>query len=193
MSSTDQALDRLFPWFALRVRNRAEELVGSALQGKGYETFVPTYLECRRYASCVKKVNTALFPGYLFCRLDANRRLPLLTTPGVHHIVSFSGIPYPVDEEEVAAIKRVVDSKLPATPWPYLTVGNRARIESGPFLGLEGIVTTFKGRERLVLSVNLLQRSVAVEIDRSWIRPMGVAGPGALLIREGSARERLSL
>jgi len=183
MSSQHQPADGLLPWFALRVRNRAEELVGSALKSKGYEVFVPTYLDVRRYASCVKKVNAALFPGYFFCRLNVNNRLPLLQTPGVQHIVSLGGVPCAVDEGELAAIRLVVESKLPAVPWPYLTAGHHARIESGPFAGLEGIVIQIKGRERLVLSVNLLQRSVAVEIDRSWVRPMGVAGPGSLSVR----------
>jgi len=186
MPSGHQPIDGILPWFALKVRSRAEELVGKAIETKGYEVFVPTYLECRRYASCVKKVNAALFPGYLFCRLDVNNRLPLLKTPWVHQIVSLSGVPCPLDEAEVAAIRLVVDSKLPAIPWPYLTIGNRARIESGPFAGLEGIVMKLKGRERLVLSVHLLQRSVAVEIDRSWVRPMGVAGPGSLTVPERS-------
>lgn len=174
-------MEGTLPWFALRVRNRAEELVGSALESKGYQVFVPTYLDVRRYASCVKKVDAALYPGYLFCRLEVNNRLPLLTTPGVHHIVSLGGVPCPIDEAEISAIRLVVDSKLPAIPWPYLTAGHRARIESGPFVGLEGIVILLKGRERLVLSVHLLQRSVAVEIDRSWVRPMGVVGPGSLM------------
>jgi transcription antitermination factor NusG len=167
-------------WFALRVRNRAEELVGSALESKGYEVFAPTYLDCRKYAGRIKKVNAALFPGYLFCRFDVNNRLPLLTTNGVHHIVSLGGTPTPIDEAEVEAIRLVVRSECQAIPWPYLNTGHRARIENGPFAGLEGIVMTFKGSERLVLSVHLLQRSVAVEIDRSWIRPLGVPGPGAL-------------
>lgn len=175
-------VDDRFPWFAVNVRTRAEELVGSALGSKGYQVFVPTYLECRRYASCVKKVNAALFPGYLFCRLDLTHRLPLLQTSGVNHIVSMGGDFRPLEETEISAIRRVVDSKLPTLPWPYLTTGHRARIECGPFVGMEGIVTKFKGRERLVLSVDLLQRSVAVEIDRSWIRPMGAAGPGSLTL-----------
>jgi transcription antitermination factor NusG len=185
MHSEHQPQDRPYPWFALKVRLRAEELAGTAIRNKGYDVFVPTYLDCRRYAGCVKKVQAALFPGYLFCRLDVGNRLPLLQTPGVHHIVSLGGIPCAVDESEIEAIRVVVDSKLPAIPWPYLTAGHRARIECGPFAGIEGVVITIKGRERLVLSVHLLQRSVAVEIDRSWVRPMGVSGPGSLGMAPG--------
>jgi transcription antitermination factor NusG len=161
------------------VRSRAELLVGKSLESREHKVFVPTYLDVRKYQSCVKKVNAALFPGYLFCRLDANNRLGVLQTPGVHHIVSLGGVPCPVDEQELSAIRLAVDSHLPAQPWPYLTTGLQARIECGPLAGLEGIVTLLKGHERLVLSVHMLQRSVAIEIDRSWIRPVGVRRPGA--------------
>jgi transcription antitermination factor NusG len=160
------------PWFALRVRSRAEQLAGTALSGKGFEVFVPTYVECRRYSSCVKKVEAALFPGYLFCRLDVNQRLPILTTPGVEHIVSFGGIPQAIADREISAIRTVVDSRLPAIPWPYLKAGNPVRIEFGPLAGLEGQVVLEKSRERLVLSVDLLQRSISVEIERTWVRPL---------------------
>ncbi|HEY1219836.1 MAG TPA: transcription termination/antitermination NusG family protein [Bryobacteraceae bacterium] len=161
------------PWFALRVRSRAEQLVGGSLSGKGYEVFLPTYLECRRYSSCVKKVDAALFPGYLFCRLNVNQRLPVLSTRGVEHIVSCAGVPRFVPDSEIAAIRTVVEAQLPAIPWPYLRLGTAVRIEFGPLAGLEGLVVLEKSRERLVLSVHLLQRSVSVEIERSWVRPLG--------------------
>jgi|SRR5271157_834772 len=167
--------DGSLPWFAIRVRSRAEQLVGTALSGKGYEIFLPTYLECRRYSSCVKKVDAALFPGYLFCRLDVNRRLPVLSTTGVEHIVSTAGAPHPIEESEIAAIRTVIESRLATVPWPYLKVGTPVRIEFGPLAGLEGLVVTEKSRQRLVLSVHLLQRSVAVEIERSWVRPLAPA------------------
>jgi transcription antitermination factor NusG len=164
--------DGSFPWFALRVRSRAEQLVGTALSGRGYEIFLPTYLECRRYSSCVKKVNAALFPGYLFCRLDVNRRLPVLSTSGVEHIVSTGGVPQPLEDSEIAAVRTLVESRLSAVPWPYLKAGNPVRIEYGPLAGIEGLVVSEKSRERLVLSVHLLQRSVAVEIERAWVRSL---------------------
>jgi transcription antitermination factor NusG len=172
MSGERTPSDRSLPWFALRVRSRAEQLVGTALSGRGYEIFLPTYLECRRYASCVKKVDAALFPGYLFCRLDVNHRLPVLSASGVEHIVSIAGVPHPIEDTEIAAIRTVVESNLSAVPWPYLKVGNPVRIEFGPLVGLEGLVVVEKSRQRLVLSVHLLQRSVSVEIERSWVRPL---------------------
>jgi transcription antitermination factor NusG len=120
-------------------------------------------------------VDAALFPGYLFCRLDVNRRLPVLSTCGVERIVSAGGVPQPIEDAEIAAIRTVVESQLATVPWPYLKVGNRVRIEFGPLAGIEGLVVLEKSRERLVLSVHLLQRSVAVEIERSWVRPLAPA------------------
>ena len=87
-------------------------------------------------------------------------------------------MPEPIAETEIAAIRTVVESELPAVPWPYLKTGNLVRIEFGPLAGLEGLVVTEKSRQRLVLSVHLLQRSVSVEIDRSWVRPL--AAPAAM-------------
>lgn len=164
-----------YPWFALKVRTRSEHLVSSALRGRGYDPFLPTYLDCRQYSDRIKKVQTALFPGYIFCRFDPERRLPILTTAGVDHVVSVAGVPMPVDETELEAVRRVVANGLPAIPWQHLTAGDRARIQFGSLAGIEGIVLSTRGVDRLILSVSLLQRSVSIEIDRAWIRPLRVA------------------
>lgn len=162
----------ILPWFAVQVRSRGEALVESQLQGRAYETFLPTYLECRNYSDRIRKVDVALFPGYLFCRFDPQRRAPILATPGVQRIVSFSGQLTPVDEAELDSVRKVVGGSGSARPWPYLNIGDRVRVEVGAFSGVEGILLTDKGADRLVISVTLLQRSVAVEIDRAWIRSL---------------------
>ena len=154
-----------FPWFALQVRVRHEGEVTVHLQGKGYEWFLPTYKERRRWSDRVKQVDAPLFPGYVFCRFNPNDRFPILKTPGVTQIVGYSRVPVPVDEKEIEAIRTLVDSGLPNFPCAYLEVGSRVRIEAGALRGLEGILTDLKGKRRLVLSITLLQRSVAVEID----------------------------
>ena len=110
-----------------------------------------------------------LFPGYMFCRLNPNDRLPILKTPWVIQIVGSHHCPVPVDEAEINAVRILVESGVPNQPWPFLQLGNRVRIESGPLRGLEGILTEFKGNHRLVVSVTLLQRSVAVEIDSAFV------------------------
>jgi transcription antitermination factor NusG len=160
------------PWFALKVRAKAEALVESVLEKKSYETFLPTYTDCRYYSDRIKKIQAALFPGYLFCRFDPDRRFAVLNTLGVQHIVSFNGAPARIEDAEIAALKRVIASHRSTKPWPYLKAGDLARIEYGALSGVEGILVAEKGADLLVLSVSILQRSVAVQIDRAWIRPV---------------------
>jgi transcription antitermination factor NusG len=161
----------VLPWYGLRVRTLGEPKLKEILRHKGYEVFLPTYVNVRRYTDRIKKVNEALFPGYLFCRLDAKHRLSILTTPGVESIVSVAGVPQSISEEEIDAIRKVVDSGALAIPWPYIQTGDRVRIEIGSLRGIEGLLVGVRGGERLILSIHLLQRSIAIEIDRTWVRP----------------------
>ena len=165
------------PWYAVRVRPRFEKMVASALVTKGYEGFLPLYRHRSRWADRIREVRLPLFPGYLFCRFDINHRLPILVTPGVMHVVGIGKAPHPVEDEEIAALQAVVISGLQAEPRSYLTVGRKVRVEVGPLAGVEGILTALKGVSRLVLSVNLLQRSVSVEIEESWIVPVSPTYP----------------
>jgi transcription antitermination factor NusG len=150
-------------WFALRVKPRTERVVADALAGKGYEQFLPLHKERKRWSDRVKVVETPLFAGYVFCRFDVQHRLPILTTPGVMHVVGIGKTPYPIDEDEVASLRVVVDSGLQVESWPYLHVGQRIQIVSGPLTGSSGILQSVKSRDRLVVSISLLQRSVSVE------------------------------
>lgn len=159
-------------WFALQVRAKSEALTERALASNSYETFLPTYTDCRRYSDRVKKVQAALFPGYVFCRFDATNRLPLLVTPGVIQIVSFARGPAPIDEPEVEALRRLVHADFDLRPWPWLTTGDRVRVEHGAFAGVEGILVRTEGSDHLVLSISLLQRSASIKIDRAWVRPL---------------------
>jgi transcription antitermination factor NusG len=158
-----------YPWFALQVRTRHESGVANYLNGQGYESFLPLYKCRKRWSDRVKEVQTPLFPGYLFCRFDAQDRLPIMKTPGVMQIVGVNRVPAPVDEGEISAIQTLVASGIPNQPWPFLQVGEKVRIESGSLCGIEGILMDFKGTQRLVLSITLLQRSVSVEIDSAFV------------------------
>ncbi|MGH9738310.1 MAG: transcription termination/antitermination protein NusG [Candidatus Acidiferrales bacterium] len=160
------------PWFALQVRSRHELGVAKFLNGREYDPFVPVYQSRKRWSDRIKVVAEPLFPGYLFCRIDLDNRLPILTTPGVLQIVGFNRTPVPVDETEIDAIQSLVASGLPSQPWPYLHVGDRVQIGSGPLRGLEGLLVELKGSHRLVVSVTLLHRSVAVEIDSALVRAL---------------------
>jgi transcription antitermination factor NusG len=142
------------------------------LLGKDYECLLPTYVDCRRYSDRLKQVPAALFPGYVFCRFDPLRRLPILTTPGVEHVVGLGKIPQPVEDIEIEAIRRIMESGFLAKPWPYLKVGQRVRINGGSLDGIEGLLVQERGKDRLIISVDLLQRSVSVVIDRHLIRPV---------------------
>jgi transcription antitermination factor NusG len=170
-----------FPWFALQVRTRQEVSVGDQLEGQGYERFLPLYKVRKLWSDRIKQVQAPLFPGYLFCRFNPHDRLPILKTPGVIQIVGFKDGPTTVDESEIRSIQTLVAAGVPHRPWPFLAAGDRVRIESGPLVGLEGILTEVKRSHRLVLSVTLLQRSVAVEIDSALvtaISPSRLKGPG---------------
>ena len=161
-----------YPWYALRVRSLYENTVATHLQGRGYESLLPLYKCRRRWSDRFKEIELPLFPGYVFCQFNILNRLPILSIPGVVHVVGVGKTPFPIDDTEIAAIQAAVKSGLPSQPWPSLQVGHRVRIEYGPLCGLEGILLDFKGRQRLVISVTLLQRSVAVQIDGAWVRPM---------------------
>jgi len=158
-------------WYALRVRSNSEWAVSTALTSKDYESFLPTYRTRRRWSDRMKEIEAPLFQGYTFCRFDATRRLPILTTPGVVSIVGSTAGPIPVDDREIASVRGMVASGAVIGPWPFLREGQYVAVERGPLAGVEGIVVSFKGQYRLAVSVSLLQRSVAVEIDRNWVRP----------------------
>ncbi len=160
------------PWLALQTRCRYEGFVAKQLRHKGYQILLPLYTCRRRWSDRIKELELPLFPGYVFCRFNPLDRLPILVTPGVIQVIGIGKIPTPVDDAEIAAIQTAIQSGLPRQPWPFLQIGQRVRVECGPLCGLEGIFVDFKGRHRLVLSVTLLQRSVAVEVDGAWVIPI---------------------
>jgi transcription antitermination factor NusG len=173
-------------WYAIRVQSKFENLASATLRGKGYEEFLPLYRSRRRWSDRVKELDLPLFPGYLFCRFEVQGRLlPILTTPGVISIVGAGKTPVSISDDEIAALQTVVRSGLPAVPWRCITVGTRILIEGGPLAGMEGVALDVGRKYSLVVSVPLLQRSVAVQIDREWARPIpDRIGPGAVALSE---------
>jgi transcription termination/antitermination protein NusG len=159
-------------WYALQVRSRWESSTATLLSGKGYQTFLPTFKTEKRWRGRSRKVEAPLFPGYVFCQFDALNRLPVLVTPGVLSVVGRGRIPVPVEDSEIDAVHRVVSSGLRAEPWPYLEIGQQIRIQDGALSGLEGILISFRGSRRIVVSVSLLCRSVSLEIERSGVCPI---------------------
>jgi transcription antitermination factor NusG len=160
------------PWFALRIRSNHERISVAHLRERGYEEFAPSYQIEKRWSDRTKQIDQFLFPGYIFCRFNPNDRLPILTAPGVVDVVGFGKIPEPIPEVEIERVRRMVQSGLLVTPYPYVQVGQAVLIERGPLSGVEGILVEVKGKVRLVVSVNLLQRSVSAEVERHSIRPI---------------------
>jgi transcription antitermination factor NusG len=174
-------------WFAINTRVRYEEFAAKQIEGRGYEVFLPTYKSRRRWSDRIKELTLPLFPGYLFCRFEVAKRFPVLTAPGVLQIVGIGKIPTPVDEAEIGAIQVAAEQHLVREPWPYAArIGQRVRVEAGPLRGVEGIVQNIKGQRRLILSVSLLQRSVVVEIENSWVAATPVEIDYAAARRETS-------
>ena len=156
-------------WYALRVKARSERLIATIARQKGYEEFLPVYQCRRRWSDRMKSVELPLFPGYVFCRLDPTYRLPLLTIPGVLHFVGIRNTPIAIDEREIVAIQIATQSGLAAEPWPYIEGGRSVEVQGGPLQKLVGQLVESPNQCRLVVSVSMLRRSVAVEIDRKWV------------------------
>ena len=160
------------PWFALRVKSNFEWVASTNLRQRGYREFLPTYTIRSRWSDRSKLLERPLFPGYVFCSFNPERRIRVLTAPGVLHIVGFGKQLVPIDEFEIKTLWATLQSGVPLQPWPYLKSGETVLVERGPLRGLEGLVSEFKGRHRLIVSITLLQRSIAAEIDREVVRPI---------------------
>lgn len=175
----------MLSWFALRVRSNYERVAAIHLRDRGFDEFAPTYKTERQWSDRKKLIDAFLFPGYVFCRLNPENRLPVLSIPGAIKILGFGQGPTPIPENEIESVRKMVGSGLLVGPWPFLSVGQSVRIERGPLAGVEGVLKDVKNAFRLVVSVHLLQRSVSAEVDRSWIIPASPASP-RLVPRNGS-------
>lgn len=163
MSDSNGSLN---PWFAIYVKNRHEKKVASSLEGKGIEAFLPTYLKIHERS---KKFEVPLFPGYVFCRLPLESKLPVVSTPGVFSIVGNGSPSSVVPELEIEGIRRTIESGFSIKPWPYISRGQQVCLKSGPLRGVEGVVMDETHYKWLILSVHLLQRSLAVKVERSCL------------------------
>jgi transcription antitermination factor NusG len=158
-------------WYALNVRRRMERVAATCLEGKGYEYLLPVQRVKTQWSDRVKESERALFPGYIFCRFDARERVPLLTTPGVLSIVGFGKELVPVMDFEMEALARIVNSQQEVQPCAFVAKGEKVEIMAGPLKGLQGLVTEAGNGLRVIVSVELLQRSVSVHVQSTDIRP----------------------
>jgi len=152
-------------WYVLFTRHQHEKSVAFALSHKRHEVYLPLYRSVRRWQDRAKQVWLPLFPCYVFIREGMDRQLQILTTPGVIHIVGWGGQPAIVPQAQLVAAWRIIESCLLVEAHPYLQSGDRVRVKTGPLMGLEGVLTRKKGVARLVISMEMLGRSAAVEMD----------------------------
>lgn len=162
-------------WFAVRVRSNYEKAASASLRFKGYEELLPLWTGRHIWSDRIKIVESPIFPGYVFCKFDSSRRLPILITPGVVGIVGFGEIPAPVYDHEINSLRTMMGAGLTCEPWPFLEIGQPITIEHGPLAGVDGTVLRKKGQYRLIVQISLLQRSVAAEIDCEVVRPVARA------------------
>jgi transcription antitermination factor NusG len=152
-------------WFALQVVPRHEKSVGKLLEFKGYDHFLPTYCVRRRWSDRVRIIEEPLFPGYVFCRSHRSLMEIIRNSPGVIRIVAFGGKPHPVPDKEIEALQQIIQGKREYSASSYLNVGQKVQVISGPLTGITGIITHFKNHARLVISLDVIMKSVSVEID----------------------------
>ena len=174
-------------WWALYTRHQHEKVVAEMLVNKGFEVFLPLYDSIRKWKDRRKVLSLALFPCYVFVRGQAARRLQVVTTPGIHMILTRGEQVAVVPDAEIDAIRRAVEGSFRVEPHPFLKCGERVRVTRGSLEGVEGILARKKGLYRLILSVDRLAQSVAVEVDASDVEPMGTLSDG-LLIESVSSR-----
>lgn len=157
-------------WFGIHVKSHSEFRAYEDLRYRGFEAFLPVAPVRRRWSDRVKKLNLPLFPGYLFCRFAIRDRFTILNAAGVVQIVGTGAAPVAICDREIQSIRTLVDSKIAVTPWPYLKIGQLVRIDDGPLAGVEGIILQAEdGKPRIIVSVTMFMRSIAVEIERGWI------------------------
>lgn len=152
-------------WFALYTRHQHEKSVARFLSGKGVETFLPLYDAAHRWKDRVKQLSLPLFPNYVFVFAGSERRAHILQVPGIYDFVRLDGSPAQIPVEEIEAVRRVVKTGLFLEPYPFLKSGDRVRLKTGPLEGIEGILVRKKNAYRMVISVELLARSIAVEVN----------------------------
>lgn len=153
------------PWYALYTRHQHEKAVNQILTNKGFETLLPLYQATRRWKDRTKLLFLPLFPCYVFLNGGLERRLDIMTTPGIHALVSNAGQPAAIPPEEIDAIRRAIKGGAHVEPHPFLKTGEWVRVKYGPFEGTQGILVRKKSLYRLVLSVEMLGKAAAVEID----------------------------
>lgn len=159
-------------WYAVYTYPRHEKVVTEQLEWKSVEVFLPTFAAERAWKDRKARLRLPLFPGYVFTRIHPSERVKVVATPGVVRILTFNGVPASIADSEIDAIRLCVDRGGTLEKHPFLKVGERVRVLTGAFEGLEGIVTRYKNGCKLVVSIDLIRQSVALEISAELLEPL---------------------
>jgi transcription antitermination factor NusG len=163
-------------WFALTVQPNHERTAERSLSVRGWEAYLPTCRVERRWSDRVKRMDAVVFPGYLFCRFEKSELARVLSAPGVRSVVGAGKNPLPVEESELSAVRKLAASGRPLLPWPYVRIGQNVTIDHGPLSYVRGVVVRVKDSCRVVVSVEALGCSVAVEVDADTLSPENPVG-----------------
>lgn len=177
-------------WYAVYTYPRHEKSVLEHFQSKSLEAFLPTFATESRWKDRRVRLQTPVFPGYVFTRINAGHRNKVLSSPGVIRMLSFNGMPAPIDDAEIESVKLCLERGMVLKPCPFLEVGDRVRVKSGVLEGLEGHISRCKSDRRLIVPITLIHQSVAIEIDVQLLELVNAEtnGPGGSLGRQGSNR-----
>jgi len=167
-------MDNPIHWHAVHVKPKHEKSTAEILASKGFQQFSPLYSCRRHWSDRVKTVELPLFPGYVFCQFQKHERAAILATPSIVSILKFGPEPAIVDDSEIEAIRAAIHSDRPLQPWPYVPLGTTVRVTHGVLEGVTGTLVQERGCFRVVLNVSLVERSVAVEVDRMDIQPVSM-------------------
>lgn len=159
-------------WYAAYTRANHERRVAHELVERGVENFLPQYESLRKWKDRQVLLAMPLFPGYVFVHLALENRLAVLQVPGVACLVGFAGKPAAIPGEEFERVRGLLKRGIRATPHPYLKAGRRVRVRSGPFAGLEGIIVRRNNRRRLVISLAVIERAIAVDVDATDVEAL---------------------
>ena len=169
-----------YNWYAVHTRHQHEKIAARILEYKDFEVFLPLYQARRRWQDRIKEISVPLFPGYLFVREGQERWLQILTATGVSRIVTCGDRPAVIPHSEVEGVRRLVESSLKVEPHPFLKTGDWVRVKYGPIAGVEGILLRKKNIARLILSVEMLGKAAAVEVDATNVERVPAKSSGLI-------------
>jgi transcription antitermination factor NusG len=162
-------MNTITPWFAIQTEPKSEKKVKTLLTQRGYACLAPTYRQKRRWSDRTVTVEKPLFPMYVFCQFTSTVIGKAVSTPGVSRIVGFGGRHAEISLGEIEALQLLDKSELLREPWTYIPDGTLVQVETGPLNGARGIICSDEYRRRLVISITLLQRSVAVQLGENTV------------------------